>query len=236
MAAVPWWTEHSPNLMTSGWKLRSQDIDSLWKNVMTSHYTATDSTKRISPTMMPLFEQADSWLMPEGLHTLGLPFSPSSSQSEPLPVSILNHPNLSQYPHDLCTRLAFSGSLLAKGLLTRPLPLPYHMKMDSSSSVYPRLTIQEATTKSPSVTTARSGGTTKQHAPTASATSAQKHTRCLAVPSLTTAAPTTTAGSPLVTQTMGSAQTDIDMTKVRQANCDYCKDLLDHETSVAASF
>jgi len=32
------------------------------------------------------------------------------------------------------------------------------------------------------------------------------------------------------------AQTDIDMTKVSQANCDYCEDLLDHETSVAASF
>jgi len=31
-------------------------------------------------------------------------------------------------------------------------------------------------------------------------------------------------------------QTDIDMTEVGQANCDYCEDLLDHETSVAASF
>src|SRR6266850_7137040 len=31
-------------------------------------------------------------------------------------------------------------------------------------------------------------------------------------------------------------QTDIDMTEVGQANCNYCKDLLDHETSMAASF
>ena len=29
---------------------------------------------------------------------------------------------------------------------------------------------------------------------------------------------------------------NIDMTKVGQANCDYCEDLLDHETSMAASF
>jgi len=32
------------------------------------------------------------------------------------------------------------------------------------------------------------------------------------------------------------AQVKIDMIDVRQANCDYCEDLLDHETSVAASF
>ena len=32
------------------------------------------------------------------------------------------------------------------------------------------------------------------------------------------------------------AQVDIDMTKVGQANCDYCEDLLNYETSMAASF
>src|SRR6266850_308460 len=133
MAAVPWWTEHSPNSVTSGWKLRSQDIDSLWKNVMTSHYTTTTLTGRISPTTTLSFEQADSWLTPEGLHALGLPSSPSSSQKEPL-------------------------------------PLPYCMKMDSLSSVYPRLTTQGFATKSPSVATVKPGGTMKRRAPTASAT------------------------------------------------------------------
>src|SRR6266850_1011534 len=201
MAAAPWWTEHSPNLVTSGWKLRSQDIDSLWRNVMTLHYATTASTGRMSPTMMPLFEQADSWLTPEGLHALGVPSSPSSSQKEPLPTSIPSHPNLSQYPHDLRAQLAFPGSPLAKALLTGPLPPPYCMKMDSSSSVYPRLTIQGSATKSRSVTTVKSGGTTKRRAPTASATSVWKRTRCSAVPSLTVAAPTTAAGSPSVTPT-----------------------------------
>src|SRR6266850_3522066 len=157
MAAVPWWTEHSPNSVTSGWKLRSQDIDSLWKNVMTLHYAATVSTGRTSPTTTLSFEQADSWLTPEGLHALGLPSSPLSSQKEPQPVSILSHLNLSQYPHDLHARLAFPSSPLAKGLLTRPLPLPYCMKMDSSSSVYPHLTIQGSATRPLFVTTVKSG-------------------------------------------------------------------------------
>src|SRR6267142_2192265 len=103
MAAAPWWTEHSPNLVTSDWKLRSQDIDSLWKNMMTLCYAAIGSTGRISPTTTPLLEQANSWLTPEGLHVLGLPSSPLSSQKELLPIPIPSHPNLSQYPHELHT-------------------------------------------------------------------------------------------------------------------------------------
>src|SRR6267142_2466785 len=161
MAAVPWWIEHSPNSVTLDSKLRSQDIDSLWKNVMTLHYAATTLTRRISPITTPSFKQANSWLTLEGLHMLGLPSSPTSSQKEPLPVSIPNHLNLSQFPHNLRAQLTFPSSPLAKGLLTGPLPLPYHMKMDSSSAVYPCLMIQGSATKSPSVATARSGGTMK---------------------------------------------------------------------------
>src|SRR6266850_6680652 len=142
MAAVPWWTEHSPNLQTSGWKLRSQDIDSLWKNVMTLCYVGIGSTKKTSPTTTPLSKLADSWLMPEALHALDLPCLPSSSPIEPLPTSPQNHPNLCPCHLEPQSQLIFPGSLLANGLLTGPLPLPYRMKMDSSSSVYPCLMIQ----------------------------------------------------------------------------------------------
>src|SRR6266850_6733436 len=176
MAAAPWWTERSPNLVTSGWKLRSQDIDSTWKNVITWHYAIKGSTGKTSPTTMQSSELEDFWLMPEVLHGSERPCSPSSSQIDNQPASPPNHLNLFPYPLDPRPRLAFPGSPLAKALLTGPLPLPYHMKMDSSSSVYPCLTIQGSTTKYPSVATARSEGTTKRCAQTPSVTSVQKRT------------------------------------------------------------
>src|SRR5882672_1443156 len=132
--------------------------------------------------------------MPEVLHGSERPCSPSSSQINNQPASPLNHPNLFPYPLDPQPQLAFPGSSLAKALLTGPLPLPYRMKMDSSSSVYPHLTIQGSVTKPLSATTARLGATMKRRALTASATSVQKCTRRSAVPSLTAAAPTIAAG------------------------------------------
>src|SRR6266850_931727 len=68
MAATPWWTEHSPNSEMSGWKLRSQDIDSTWKNVITWHYAVKGSRGRTSPTTMQSSELEDFWLTPEALH------------------------------------------------------------------------------------------------------------------------------------------------------------------------
>src|SRR6267142_1381752 len=203
MAAVPWWTERSPNLEMSGWKLKSQDIDSTWRNVMTWHYAIKGSTGKNSLTMMQSSELEDFWLMPEALHGSERPCSPSSSQIDNQPASPLNHPNLFPYPLDPRLRLAFPGSPLAKALLTRPLPLPYRMKMDSSSSVYPHLTIQGSTIKPPFATTAKPKAMTKRRAPTANATFVRKRTRHSVAPSLTAAAPTTAAGFPSVTRTMG---------------------------------
>src|SRR6266850_1606137 len=203
MAAAPWWTKHSPNSEMLGWKLRSQDIDSTWKNVITWHYAAKGSTGKTSLTMMQSLELEDFWLTPEALHGSERPCSPSSSQIDNQPASPPNHPNLFPYPLDPRPQLAFPGSPLAKALLTRPLPLPYRMKMDSSSSVYPRLTIQGSTTKPPFATTAKSEAMMKQHAPTASATSVQKRTRLSAAPSLTAAVPTIAAGFPSVTRITG---------------------------------
>src|SRR6267142_3905603 len=94
MGAAPWWTERSPNLEISGWKLRLQDIDSSWRNMMTWHYAIKGSIKRTLPTTMPLSELGDSWLTPEALHGLEVPSSPSSSLTDPQPMSLLNHPNL----------------------------------------------------------------------------------------------------------------------------------------------
>src|SRR6266850_4835242 len=202
MAATPWWTEHSPNSEMLGWKLRSQDIDFSWRNVITWHYAVGRSTRRTLPIVMQSSELEDFWLTPEVLHGSERPCSPSSSQKDNRPASPPNHPNLFPYPLDPQLRLAFPGSPLAKALLTRPLPLPYCMKMDSSFSVYPRLTIQGSVIKSPFAATARSEATTKRHAPTASATSVRKRTRHSAAPSLTTAAPTTVAGFPSATRTM----------------------------------
>jgi len=172
--------------------------------VITWHYAIRGSTGKTSPTTMQLSELEDFWLTPEALHGSERPCSPSSSQIDNQPASPPNHPNLFLYPLDHQPQLAFPGSPLAKALLTGLLPLPYRMKMDSLSSVYPCLTIQGTTTKPPSVATVRSGATTKRRAPTASATSVWKHTRHLAAPSLTAAAPTTIAGFPSVTRTMGS--------------------------------
>src|SRR6267142_5560553 len=205
MAAAPWWTERSPNSEILGWKLRSQDIDSTWRNVIIWHYTVKGLRGRTSPTMMQSSELEDFWLTPEVLHGSEQPCSPSSSQIDNQPASPPNHPNLFPYPLDPHSRLAFPGSPLAKALLTGPLPLPYRMKMDSSSSVYPRLTIQGSTTKPPFAATARSEAMTKRHAPIASATSVQKHIRRLAAPSLTAAVLTITAGFPSVTQITGSS-------------------------------
>src|SRR6266850_203134 len=157
IAATPWWTEHSPSLEILDWRVRSQDINSSWRNVITWHYTVKGLIRRTSPTTMPSYELEDSWLMPEVLHRSEQPCSPSSSQKDNPLTSPHNHPNLYPYHPDPQPQLAFPNSPLAKGLLTRLLPLPYHMKMDSSSSVYPRLTIQASVTKSPSVGTARSG-------------------------------------------------------------------------------
>src|SRR6267142_4300509 len=185
MAAAPWWTERSPNSEMSGWKLRLQDIDSTWKNMITWHYAVKGSIGKTLPTTMQSSELEDFWLTPEALHRLERPCSPSSSQIDNQPASPPNHLNLFPYPLNPRSRLAFPGSTLAKALLTRLLPLPYHMKMDSSSSVYPRLTIQGSATKSPFAATARSEATTKRRAPTASATSVRKHTRHSAAPSLT---------------------------------------------------
>src|SRR5882672_6167020 len=176
MAAAPWWTERSPNSEMSGWKLRLQDIDSTWKNMITWHYAAKGSKGRTLPTTMQSSELEDFWLTPEALHGSERPCSPSSSQKDNQPTSPPNHPNLFPCPLDPQLRLAFPGSPLAKALLTRPLPLPYRMKMDSSSSVYPCLTIQGSAIKPPFAATARSEAMTKQHAPTASATSVQKRT------------------------------------------------------------
>src|SRR6267142_804613 len=133
MAAAPWWTEQSPNLEMSGWKLRSQDIDSTWKNVITWHYAVKGSIGKTSPTTMQSSELEDFWLMPV-LHGSEQPCSPSSSQIDNQPTSPPKHPNLFPYPLNPHSRLAFPGSPLAKALLTGPLPLPYRMKMDSSSS------------------------------------------------------------------------------------------------------
>src|SRR6267142_736984 len=203
MAAAPWWTEHSPSVEISDWRVRSQDIDSSWRNVITWHYTIKGSIGRTLPTTMPSYELEGSWLMPEALHGSEQPCSPSSSQKDNPLTSPQNHLNLYPYHPDPQPQLAFPGSLLAKALLTGPLPLPYRMKMDSSSSVYPHLTIQASVTKSPSAGTARSGDTMKRRVPIVSATSVRKCTRHSAVPSLTAAALTTAAGSLLVTQTMG---------------------------------
>src|SRR6266850_8014858 len=174
MGAAPWWTDHSPNLGMSGWKQRSQDIDSTWKDMITWHYAIKGSTGRTLPTTMQSSELEDFWLTPEALHGSERPCSPSSSQIDNQPTSPLNHPNLFLYPLDHQPRLAFPGSPLAKALLTGLLPLPYRMKMDSSSSVYPRLTIQGSVTKPPSAATARSGVTMKLHVQTPNATSVQK--------------------------------------------------------------
>src|SRR6266850_7449281 len=203
MAAVPWWTEHSPNSETSGWKLRSQDIDSTWRNVITWHYTVRGSIGRTLPTTMQSSELEDFWLTPEALHGSERPCSPSFSQKDNQPASPTNHPNLFPYLLDPHSRLAFPDSPLAKALLTGPLPLPYRMKMDSSSSVYPRLTIQGSAIKPPFAVTARSGATTKRCAPTPNATFVWKRTRHSDVPSLIAVAPTTIAGSLSVTRTMG---------------------------------
>jgi len=70
MAAAPWWTEQSPNSEISGWKLRSQDIDSSWRNVITWHYAIKESIRKNSPTAMLSSELEDFWLMPEALHRL----------------------------------------------------------------------------------------------------------------------------------------------------------------------
>src|SRR6266850_1602812 len=176
MAAAPWWTEHSPNSEISGWKLRSQDIDSTWKNVMTWHYATKGLTGKNSLTTMQSSELEDFWLTPEALHGSERPCSPSSSQIDNQPTSPQNHPNLSLYLPDPRSQLTFPGSPLGKALLTGPLPLPYRMKMDSSSSVYPCLTIQGSATRSPFAATARSGATTKRRVQTASATSVRKCT------------------------------------------------------------
>src|SRR6267142_252192 len=204
MAAAPWWTEHSPNSETSGWKLRSQDIDSTWRNVITWHYAVKGSIGKTLPTTMQSSELEDFWLTPEALHGSEQPCSPSSSQKDNQPASPPNHPNLFPYLLDPHSRLPSPDSPLPKALPTRPLPLPYRMKMDSLSSVYPRLTIQGSVIKPPSAATARLGATTKRHAPTASVTSVQKRTRHLVAPSLTAAAPTIVAGSPSAIRTMDS--------------------------------
>src|SRR6266850_2251122 len=203
MAATPWWTEHSPNSEMLGWKLRSQDIDSTWRNVMTWHYAVKGSTGKTLSTTMQSSELEDFWLMPEALHGSERPCSPSSSQKDNRPASPPNHQNLFLCLLKPPLRLAFPGSPLAKALLTGPLPLPYRVKMDSSSSVYPRLTIQGSAIKSPFAATARSEAMTKRHAPTPNATFVWKRTRYSVAPSLITAAPTTIAGSPSVTRTMG---------------------------------
>jgi len=196
MAAAPWWIEHLPSLEILDWRVRSQDINSSWRNVITWHYAIKGSIERTSPTTMPSYELEGSWLTPEALHRSEQPYSPSSSQKDNLLASLQNHLNLYPYHPDPQPQLTFPNSPLAKGLLTRLLPLPYRMKMDSSSLVYSRLTIQASATKSPFVRTARSGATTKQHAPIANVTSVQKHTQHSAVPSLTAAAPMTAAVSP----------------------------------------
>src|SRR6267142_261 len=171
MAATPWWTEHSPSLEILDWRVRSQDIDSSWRNVITWHYAIKGSIRRTSPTMMPSYKLEGSWLTPEALHGSEQPCSPSSSQKDNPLTSPQNHLNLYPYHPDPQPQLAFPGSLLAKALLTGPLPLPYRMKMDSSSSVYPHLMRQESTTRSPFATTARSEDMTKRRAPTMNVTS-----------------------------------------------------------------
>src|SRR6266850_7495267 len=176
MAAAPWWTKHSASSGILDWRVRSQDIDSSWRNVITWHYTIKGSIGRTSPTTMPSCELEGSWLMPEALHGSEQPYSPSSSQKDNPLASPQNHPNLYPYHPDPQPRLTFPDSLLAKGLLTRPLPLPYRMKMNSSSLVYPHLTIQASATKSPSVGTARSGATTKRRVLIANVTSVRKCT------------------------------------------------------------
>src|SRR6266850_6338963 len=122
MAAAPWWTEHSPNSETSGWKLRSQDIDSTWRNVITWHYAVKGSRGKTLSTTMQSSELEDFWLTPEALHGSERPCSPSSSQKDNQPTSPPNHPNLFPCPLDPQLRLAFPDSLLAKALLTGPLP------------------------------------------------------------------------------------------------------------------
>ena len=161
MAAAPWWIEHLPSLEILDWRVRSQDIDSSWRNMITWHYAVKGSIERTSPTTMPSYELEGSWLTPEALHRSEQPYSPSSSQKDNLLASPQNHPNLYPYHPDPQPQLTFPGSSLAKALLTGPLPLPYRMKMDSSSSVYPHLTIQGSVTRSPSVNSARSEDTIK---------------------------------------------------------------------------
>src|SRR6266850_2772944 len=100
MAAAPWWTKQSPNLEILGWKLRSQDIDSSWRNVITWHYALRGLTRKTLPTTMPSSELGDFWLTPEALHELEAPCSPSSSQTNNQPMSPQNHPNLCPYHPD----------------------------------------------------------------------------------------------------------------------------------------
>src|SRR6267142_2394122 len=100
MAAMPWWTKHSPNSEMSGWKLKSQDIDSSWRNMITWHYTIKGSTGKTSPTTMQSSELEDFWLTPEVLHGSERPCSPSSSQIDHQPASPPNHLNLFLYPLD----------------------------------------------------------------------------------------------------------------------------------------
>src|SRR5882672_7091020 len=108
--------------------------------------------------------------------------------------------------------------------------------MDSSSSVYPHLMIQGSATKSPSAATARSGGVTCPNSKCYFCAGTHLTFSC---PIPHRCCTNDHCWVPLSHTNHGlvcPAQTNIDMTEVGQANCDYCEDLLDHETSVAASF
>jgi hypothetical protein len=100
MAAAPWWIEHSPSSVTSGWKQRPSAIDTTWRNVITWHYAACTSSKRSTLTTRHSSPLLDTWLTPEALAGLEPSSFPTHSQTfQHTPNQLQHHPNLSPYHH-----------------------------------------------------------------------------------------------------------------------------------------
>jgi hypothetical protein len=205
MAAAPWWIEHLCKSETPVYTQKLYDIDSAWRNAMTSRYLAVTWPEQSSRTMRSSSPALDSWLTPEALQESAPPSSPKSHHQSQLPDASPRHPNLDPLALDQKPRLAFPQSPLAKALRTGPLPLSYRMRMGSLRTPSLPQTIMGSTTKSHSVAIAKSEGTTRPHARTRHVTFAPPMTTPpLRAHALTSVTRTTTAGSHSATPTMGS--------------------------------
>jgi hypothetical protein len=147
----------------------------------------------------------DSWLTPEVLQESALLSSPKSRHQSPPPDVSPRHPNLDPLALNQKPRLAFPRSPLAKALWTGPLPLSYRMRMGTLHTPFLPQTTTGSETRSPSVATAKSRGTTRPRVQTPHVTFALPMTTPLShAPTLTSVARTTTAGSCSATPITGS--------------------------------